>query len=418
MEALESGLREALLKDGCRILQGLLNQPNALGKVLPYGDFHETRQKTIHSLLGSFTLSRGYYKTNDGMYFPMDTLLGLTQSYTPGLAKLMCHSAGTDGAFDEAEKTLELYAGVKVPSTQIRKITQQIGAEIGLWNTVRQEQRCEPVPTMYVAYDGTQVPMRKVETQGRKGKDPGKRPKGREVKLGCVFTSHEMDDDGNPIRTAQSTSYIASFDEAAEFGSLMLQEARLRGLGRCERAAVLGDGAHWIWNVAQKNFPNATQILDFFHACEHLNHLASALFPTDSKKSSRHFKKWKKWLENDGVGKIIAEADMLKPRSGERRKTALCEIGYLERNAQRMMYATFKKEGYFIGSGVVEAGCKTVVGKRAKQSGMHWRVYGAQHVLNIRCSILSDTYDNFWINRRESQLKTLKIAFRVDKGLP
>jgi len=410
MQTLETGLRDALLKDGCRILQGLLDQPHALGKYVPDGEFHENRSKTVQSLLGSFTLSRGYYQTSNGMYFPMDVVLGLTDSYTPGLAKLMCHSAGTDGSFGDAEKTLQLYAGVKVPATQIRKLTQQIGAEIGQWNTERQEHRCEAVPTMYMTYDGTQVPMRKIETEGRKGKNPGERSKGREAKLGCVFTSHEFDDDCNPVRTAESTSYIASFDEAGKFGSLMLQEARLRGLGRCERSAVLGDGAHWIWNIAQKSFPGAKQILDFFHACEHLDNLASVLFPEDTKKSSRHFKKWKKWLENDSVMNIVAEASTLKPRSGLRRKKVIKEVGYLESNAERMMYATFKKEGYFIGSGVVEAGCKTVVGKRAKQSGMHWRINGAQHVLNIRCSIMSETYDNYWIHRRNLQLKALNIA--------
>ena len=82
---------------------------------------------------------------------------------------------------------------------------------------------------------------------------------------------------------------------------------------------------------------------------------------------------------------------------------------YFRSNAERMMYASFRKEGYFIGSGVVEAGCKTVVGKRTKQSGMFWNVDGAQNVLNIRCSILSDTYDQYWKYRRRLQMKTLNL---------
>jgi len=122
-------------------------------------------------------------------------------------------------------------------------------------------------------------------------------------------------------------------------------------------------------------------------------------------------KKWVTWLENDKVlRRVVAAAKEALPHHGPRRKTASREIGYFTRNAKRMMYSTFRKEGYFIGSGVVEAGCKAVVGKRTKQSGMFWRIYGAQNVLNIRCSILSSTYDNYWSHRRQSQIEELKAV--------
>ena len=191
---------------------------------------------------------------------------------------------------------------------------------------------------------------------------------------------------------------------------MIRQEARLRGLGQAGRVAVLGDGAHWIWNLARINFPQAKQILDFYHACEHLTVLANALFPSNEKKVTKVVRKWVKWMENDKVLHVAAEAQKLLPHHGPRRKTAVCEMGYFTRNAERMMYASFKEDGYFIGSGVVEAGCKTVVGKRAKQSGMFWRVYGAQNILNIRCSVMSDTYDLYWQARRQSQLLALKPA--------
>jgi len=395
MATLESGLRKALLKDGCRILEGLLNQPNALGGHVPVGTLHENRSKRIQSLLGSFELFRGYYQTAAGRIFAMDKLLGLTESYTPGLAKMMCRAAGTDGAYDEAQETLRIYAGVNVPASQIRKMVQKIGPDIEKWSHDREETRCKAVPTLYVSYDGTGVPMRKVETQGRKGKQPDGTSKGREVKLGSVFTSQEFDEEGHPIRDPGSTTYVASFEEAKDFGALIRQEARLRGLACAGRVSVLGDGARWIWNLARINFPDARQILDFYHACEHLTVLASALFPSSTKKVSEQVKKWIKWLENDKVLKVVAEAKKALPHHGPRRKTASREMGYFTRNAERMMYATFRREGYFIGSGVVEAGCKAVVGKRTKQSGMFWRIYGAQNILNIRCSVISGTYDNY-----------------------
>ncbi len=410
MEKIETGLREVLLNDGCRILESLLNQPNALGSYVPVGELHDKRSKRVQSLIGSLNLSRSYYHSEDGRYFPMDLLLGLTDSYTPGLAKMMSRAAGTDGSFEEAEETLRIYAGVTVPASQIRKMAQKVGEDIEQWNKHREESRSKAVPTMYIAYDGTGVPMRKIETKGRKGKNPDGTSKGREVKLGCVFTNHEFDETGNPIRTPESTTYVASFQPASEFGSVILQEARLRGLGKAERAAVLGDGARWIWNIAGCNFPDAKQILDFYHACEHLTVLASALFPNNDLKISLQAGKWRKKLEKDGVLKVVAEASKMLPRSGPRRKTALREMAYFRRNKDRMMYATFKKEGYFIGSGVVEAGCKTVVGKRTKQSGMFWRITGAQHILNIRCSVLSDTYNKYWIYRRKTQLRALDHA--------
>jgi hypothetical protein len=196
-----------------------------------------------------------------GRYFPMDRLLGLTDSYSPGLAKMMCRAAGTDGSYDEAEETLKIYAGVTVPASQIRRMVQHIGPDIDEWNGNRAESRCEAVPTLYASYDGTGVPMRKSETQGRKGKQPDGSSATREVKLGSVFTSQGVDEDSHPIRDPGSTTYVASFEKAEAFGSMIRQEARLRGLGKAKRVAVLGDGAHWIWNLARINFPQAKQIL-------------------------------------------------------------------------------------------------------------------------------------------------------------
>ncbi len=410
METLERGLREALMKDGCRILEGLLNQPHALGDHAPAGTIHQKRTKRIQSLLGSFELSRSYYQTAAGRVFAMDKALGLIDSYTPGLAQTMCRAAGTDGAYDEAEETLRIYAGVSVPSSQIRRMVQKIGPDIGAWSQDRPETRCEAVSTLYVSYDGTGVPMRKVETRQRKGKQPDGTSKGREVKLGSVFASDRLDDEGHPVRAPGSTTYVASFEEAKAFGALIRQEACLRGLAYARHVCVLGDGAHWIWNLARINFPGATQILDFYHACEHLTLLACALFPNHEAEASSQVKKWKKWIENDKVLKLVDQARKNLPHHGPRRKAAACQIGYFKRNAHRMMYATFRKKGYFIGSGVVEAGCKAVVGKRTKQSGMYWRIYGAQNILNIRCSIIGGTYDSYWIHRREQQIREIKAA--------
>jgi hypothetical protein len=402
MAVLEHGLRKALFSDGCKILEGLLNQPKALGSLVPHGKFHERRTRNVQCLLGTFELERGYYKTSEGWYAPMDSKLELIGKYTPGLAKMMCHAAGTDGSFAEAEETLLVYAGVKVPASQIRAVAQGIGTEITKWSSVREEPRNKEVPTMYISYDGTGVPMRKEETQGRKGKQPDGSSATRELKLGCVFTSHGFDKDGNPLRDADSTTYVASFNPAAEFAPILLNEAKLRGLEQAQRKVVLGDGALWIWNQASMLFPEAIHILDYYHAKEHLSVLASSVFP-DKHKSRILFNKWVKWLDRNKVLRIAKDAEAKLPSRGHRRNVGEREIQYLRPNSKRMMYATFKKEGYFIGSGVIESGCKTVVGKRTKQSGMFWQVQGAQNVLNIRCSIIGNTYDKYWEYRHQTE---------------
>lgn len=409
MAALEAGLKQALMRDGCRILEALLNQPAALGEHEPTGTLHDRRRRTVHSLLGTFELTRGYYLCEEGNCCPMDEVLGLIDSYSPGVAKLMCHAAGMDGSYDEAEQTLELYAGVRVPASQIRRIVQELGPELEAWSEGRNEARCEQVANFYVSYDGTGVPMRKEETKGRKGKQADGSSVSREVKLGCVFTSTSNDPEGRPVRDPESTTYLASFEPAEDFGLCILKEARLRGLGKADKVIVIGDGAQWIWKQAGINFPGAIQILDYYHAREHLSVLVEAVFPAEDERG-KQLNKWIDLLDEGKAEKIAILAEENKARSGKRRSTADREIEYFRKNTERMQYAHFKEQGLFIGSGVVEAGCKTVVGKRTKQSGMFWNIRGAQNILDIRCAVLSDTYDDYWGCRKASQGQMLKAA--------
>lgn len=409
MSSLESGLKQALMRDGCHILEALLNQTSALGEYEPQGKLHDQRTRTVHSLLGSFELTRGYYRHADESGCPMDQVLGLVDSYSPGLAKLMCRAAGMDGSYEEAEQTLELYAGIHVSSSQIRNITQQIGPQLKGWSETRTETRCNRVPEFYISYDGTGVPMRKEETAGRKGKQADGSSVTREVKLGCIFTSTITDEEGRPLRDPQSTTYLASFEPAESFGLTLLKEARLRGLGKAAEAAVIGDGAHWIWNQAAINFPGAIQILDYYHAREHLCLLAETVYPSKEERDYE-LEKWIDLLNEGNVEKIADLAEQKKARNGTRRADAEREIEYIRSNAQRMRYARFKEKGLFIGSGVVEAGCKSVVGKRTKQSGMFWKIQGAQNILDVRCSVLSDTYDAYWEWRKRTCTVPRKVA--------
>ena len=253
--------------------------------------------------------------------------------------------------------------------------------------------------------------MRPEEVRGRQGKQPDGSAKSREVKLGCVFTQTEVDAKGHPIRDPQSTTYLSSCVSRDEFGGLMRREAIRRGMAGAPRVAVLSDGARCNWEAARVNFPSALQILDFYHGTEHVGSLAAALDGKDRPAAKTQLSRWKKRLLKDGVRDILTQANARRPKSGARRKAAQAEIAYLEFNRQRMEYGTFRKQGGFIGSGVMEAGCKSVVGQRCKLPGMHWSAAGVDNVLDLRGLRSSGVlWDRFWTHRQEQKRARLATA--------
>ena len=238
--------------------------------------------------------------------------------------------------------------------------------------------------------------MRRRYLRGRKGKQGG-RARTREVKVGTVFTHRKpQEPEQRPERDYGSTTYLAAIVSADDFGPLLRYEAIRRGMGSAQRVVFLGDGAVWVWKLARLNFPGAICILDYYHACEHLNLLSAALYGEGTALAKRRYRLWKKWLLKDQVADIITQAKEDLPEEAGARKLAQVQVNYFERNRSKMLYRTFRSAGYFIGSGVVEAGCKVVVGQRLKQSGMLWSRKGAEHLLAIRCALLSGWFEEFW----------------------
>jgi hypothetical protein len=135
------------------------------------------------------------------------------------------------------------------------------------------------IPVMYVQIDSTGVPVVRKETTGRRGRNPGAPPRTRDVKLGCVFTQTRRDRKGRPVRDGDSTSYTGAVESAPEFGRRIYAEAHRRGWNRAQKRVVMGDGADWIWNTSQEQFPGATEIVDLYHARQHLWDLGAAVPP-------------------------------------------------------------------------------------------------------------------------------------------
>jgi len=246
--------------------------------------------------------------------------------------------------------------------------------------------------------------MRRAELAGVPGKQPDGSAKSKQVYLGCVFTQHGCDEKGHPIRDWQSTSYISSFDSVDYFGIWLRREALRRGMGGVRQIVLLIDGASGLEKLGKDYFPDAVQIVDFYHAMEHLQIVLEILWD----KAHPHFQKprrrWIKLLLNDGVAQIITHA---RRAATEGAQVAVEKaLGYFERNQARMQYGSFRRKGYFIGSGVIEAGCRTVVGARCKQSGMFWSRPGAEKILALRCIHSSHRISCFWKDRLNHSVAT------------
>ena len=178
-------------------------------------------------------------------------------------------------------------------------------------------------------------------------------------------------------------------------------EAWNRGWSRAENRVVIGDGAEWIWNLAEQHFPRAVQIVDLYRARQHLWDLARRLYTNDAVSQKDWMKvHQKRLLDNGKIEKLVAALHSLSSSNPEVIERIRTEAGYFERNAERMRYPKFRRQHLFVGSGVMEAGCKTVIGSRHKQSGMFWTVRGANAILALRCCHLNGRFADYWEARR------------------
>ena len=351
-------------------------------------------------IFGSFPLARDYYyhPGKKQGHYPADDALGLEVSYTPALAKLICLEGADEQTYLKAERHLEKTGGIPVSARQIQRVVQRVGSSAQAW----QEREATPgpcdAPILYASGDGTGVPMVPEELEGRKGKQADGTAKTRQVYLGCVFTQHRVDEKGHPVRDYESTTYVSSFKSIGDFGPLLRQEAIRRGMGSAGKVVLLIDGAQGLENMGKDCFKDAVQIVDFYHAVEHAGLVLAALIGKDHPDYKKRQHRWAKRLLKDQVQKLIDETR--QECAGQANEAEVGKaLGYFARNVSRMQYGTFRAKGYFIGSGVVEAGCKTVIGARCKQSGMFWSQSGAENILALRCIHSSGRLDEFWKHR-------------------
>jgi hypothetical protein len=320
----------------------------------------------------------------------------------------MMARAGSRQPFKEAKEDLLVYAGIEVSAKDVERVAEKIGDHIEIWQDAQRQtllqtqaplRAAKSIPVLYVEMDGTGVSMVRSETDGRKGKQPDGTSKTREVKLGCLFTQTTTNENGRPVRDPGSTSFVGAIETSEDFGERIEAEAIRRGLFNADKVVVLGDGAKWIRGLCELSFPHALQIVDLYHAKEHIANLCKLLFGNHDKKVLRYRTQWWRCLEEGNIEKILRQARKILPKEAESLQKVQTELHYIEENKKRMRYADFRNQGLFVGSGVIEAGCKSIIGARLKQSGMEWTVKGANAIIALRCATLSDRFEDFWESR-------------------
>jgi len=412
LESLEIHIRTAMHEVGGMVLEKLLNADGGdyRGRTLPCEQGHvfafkEYRNKEILTVLGSVRIQRAYYYDEEcgRGYCPKDKALDVEEtSWSPGVRRIM-GKVGAYRPFGLGQEDIKEMAGIDVDTKAIERTCHQLGQEVEVFYRGEAEGLMtgkvipiKAIPKLYICMDATGVPVVRAETVNRKGKGADGQAKSREAKLGCIFTQTRLNEKGFPVRDEDSTSYVGAIESPEPFGNRLYGEALRRGLERAQKICVIGDAAPWIWNIAEEHFWGATQIIDLYHARQHYWNAARAVLGLDREALNHWTEKRRKELDCGKVEQVMEAIGNLCPSTQEQEKIVEGEQAYFKKNKERMRYEDFRKQGLFVGSGVVEAGCRTVIGQRLKQSGMHWTVKGANNIIALRCCILSGRWEDFW----------------------
>jgi hypothetical protein len=418
LEAIEMAVRSAMHRAGAAALTELLQfpPPDAGHRTIPCDCSHqarylELRSKPVLTAVGEVSVSRPYYLCSHchSGQFPADVELDIEHTgFSPG-ARRMQAMVGLEDPFGQGRQQLKLLADLEVTVKAVERTAEAVGEDIAAREQAQIQRATqldlpmivgEAVQVVYVQMDGTGIPVVKKETRGRHGKTEGQPSHTREVKLGCVFTQTTWDQEGYAIRDPDSTTYVGAIETSEDFGKRLYLEAWKRGWSRAEKKVVMGDGSEWIWNQAHTHFPGATEIVDLYHARQHLWELARKLHPHEEAARNRWMMVHQDLLDQGNTASLVFGLRSIETSHTEVAEAIRVEAEYFEKNAKRMRYPEFRRQHLFVGTGVIEAGCKTVIGSRCKKSGMFWTVRGANAILALRCCHFNGRFEDYWEARR------------------
>jgi hypothetical protein len=345
-------------------------------------DFKGYYNKRHVSLCCEQVVKRAYYycPACGRGFAPIDGTLGLDSQCTSIAVRTRVARLAAWIPFERLSKELKELFSLDLSKNTCERIAESVGERIGLENRLHEAAvlSCEVVSPdlaperLYVGIDGTGVPMRGGGT--------------RESKTGIIYQTRERAGKTEVV----DAEYLATLERVDSFGEQVYARAFRRGVENARDVACLGDGASWIWRSFAHHYPSAVQILDYYHASEHLGAVANAWYGEGTDAARRWVKARQSDLLSDCVESVIRSMRSWKAVDDESREVRRLNLKYFTENKDRMRYASLAANGYHIGSGLVESACKTVVGMRLKGSGMRWSQAGAEAMLSLRASLLTD----------------------------
>lgn len=356
--------------------------------------------QTEHGML-AISRNMGHCWRCGKLFGDLDAILGLSNSshrMTSGFRETLAFVGQASASFNDAREILLKLQGIEISATQIQIITEEIGAAVFV-SDVKEAASIFAAPErhipcvldkdkapdiLYILLDGSAVNTRVQDEDGSTWK---------EMKLGMVFRSKDVIKRRTQLESCTITNkeYVAYFGEASKFKEQLFAAAVRAGYGTVKNVVVIADGAHWIWNICDECFPDATQILDFYHMAENVHDYARALYPNNDIKKTQ----WAHEVIGDIKAGRFQEAInniVNSPINEDAVKKTVNLHGYLENNKDRVRYDQFDKNGYYIASGMIEGGNKVVIQKRMKQCGMRWSVNGGQFVAALRAKKQSNRW--------------------------
>ena len=348
---------------------------------------YRRRGRCFTTVCGVLRLPRWEYKCQCGhIHVPWDAKQGLKGRYTQGVAAAMMRLAAQLN-YRAAAAELK-HQGIEVSHTTLHQKVQAWSSGEEVSDYVAKES-LDVGARWYVSCDGC-------HTNSRIGY--------QEVKVGSIGKDYPHQNATSVLKIRPSSlRYVASRDSVAEFRRQLAALATQTGIYQDENTmdtqevVVIGDGAAWIWNLADEHFPGATEIVDFMHAKTHLYDVAKQAFGEEDQETVETWVNTTQTpLYNGETSQVVARIRDLGKQNPTIADVLEKQVGYFQKHSQRMQYRMFNEKGYQIGSGVIESACKHVVAERCKQAGMRWTREGINAILFWRCLLKNDTWDTYW----------------------
>jgi hypothetical protein len=446
LKELEQKVYKGVLELGRKLLQCRINKGEEKAPGKQMGECgHEQhlvdyRKKQILTMMGKIEFKRAYYQCQRGREekeekedqkrcgqgrSPADQVWGIDQRRTtPGVQEYISYLCARL-TFEEAAETFSRLLPLKMTARQAQNLMEPVGKALAEQeekefkalfeqaaqkHTSVQEQEEQYTPKsierLYIEMDGVMERLRRGTVEMETSEENRKGDVYRELKVGTIFEAERgpercelVSDVWIDIPKEKSMRYVARRTAKGDFDQLLYGLAWQSGLSQAKQIVVLGDGALWIWKLVEEHFPGAVQIVDLYHAEEHVWQVARAVYGPQTEAVEVWAKDACDLLVHGNIEKLVAAIAALPsvaPNPGESRRVPEKAVDYFTTNAERMRYPTFRAQGMHIGSGIAEAACKTVVSTRLKRSGMRWTPGGLDALLPLRTSVLNRTYDEFW----------------------